>query len=75
MKKIVILVALGNMLGGSVTFFYFTFFLPSTENNPAIPGYYETLFFLAAMTMLSLMSYPLFKRKSVRALYEVANGS
>jgi class 3 adenylate cyclase len=74
MKKIVILVALGNMLGASAIFFYFTFFLPLTANNPAIPGYYDTLFFLAAMAMISLVSYPLFKRRSVRTLYEVANG-
>jgi adenylate cyclase len=75
MKKIGILVVLGNLLGACSTFFYFNFFLPSTAENFAIPGYYDTLFFLVAMAMLSLLSYPLLKRKSVRTLYAVANGT
>lgn len=74
MKKIGILLGLGNLLGGSSTFFYFKYFLPSTENNPGIPGYYDTLFFLAGMVTLTTLGFALFKRKSVRTLYGVAEG-
>ncbi len=74
MKKIGLLLALGNMLGGATTFFYFKFFLPTTEHNSATPGYYDVLIFLAGMTLLIALGFFLFKRKSGRTLYAVAEG-
>ena len=65
---------LGNMLGGCSTFLYFKFFLPSIQNNPAIPVYYDTLFFLAGMAVLILLGFGMFKIKSSRTLYAVAEG-
>ncbi len=49
-------------------------FLPFTEINPSIPEYYDLLFFLAGMAMLTPLGYALLKRKSGRTLYEVAGG-
>jgi len=74
MKKIGLLLAMGNMLGASSTFLYFKFFLPSRYNIPNTPEYYDGLFFLASMAILASLGLPLFKRKSVRTLYEVASG-
>jgi adenylate cyclase len=74
MKKIVLFVVAGNMVGGCSTFLYFEFFLPSTQNHPAIPGYYDTLFFLAGTAVLILLGVGMFKIKSGRTLYEVAEG-
>jgi adenylate cyclase len=73
MKKIGILLALGNMLGACSTFLYFQFFLPSGERDPAVPEYYDILFFLAVMAVTALF-YIFLKRKSVRILSDVAHG-
>ncbi|MBU3952475.1 MAG: adenylate/guanylate cyclase domain-containing protein [Proteobacteria bacterium] len=74
MKKIGILMVLGNLLGAWATFFYFKFVLPSTENNPIIPGYYDILSFLAGMAILIVLGFLLFKRKSTQTLFAVADG-
>ena len=74
MKKIGLFLVAGNMLGGCSTFLYFKFFLPSIQNNPAIPQYYDTLFFLAGMSVLILLGLGIFKSKSGKTLYAVAEG-
>ncbi|MCP3941954.1 MAG: HAMP domain-containing protein [Desulfobacteraceae bacterium] len=75
MKKIGILLGVGNMLGASSTFIYFRIIQPFVKQNPVIPDYYDLLFFFAGMATLSLLAFVLLKRKSSRSLYEVADGS
>ncbi len=65
---------MGNMLGAVSTFIYFGFILPSIQKDPAIPEYFSTLFFLAGIGVTAFLGFFLLKRKSVRILYEVADG-
>ncbi len=74
MKKISLLLVAGNILGACSTFFYFRFFLPPIQNQSAIPGYYDVLFFLAGTSVLILLGFGMFKIKSGNTLYAVAKG-
>ncbi len=74
MRKIGILVGLGNMLGAFATYFYFKCFVFSNHDNQNIPEYYDILFFLAVLVILASLGFAIFKKKAVKTFYAVATG-
>ncbi len=73
MKKIRIILAAVNLIGGGSTFFYFNYILPPRPTDPGLPGYYDSVFFLVTMLFLSA-SFFILKRRSARLLAQIIDG-
>lgn len=52
MKKITLILVLGNALGACSTFFYFWFVLPSGDQAHGVPVFYDILFFLWGTSLM-----------------------